>query len=173
MKSITETSILSVLLGGIVENAFEENVLLHDAFSLSRCNRAFLGFDESIDRSKIFVCVCEWKCERRVSYEEVSVFSKNVKNARFSRFRIHVVVQALGFMSASVLLPSRITFLLRIANHMVMDSCCRGGIVNIRCGRSRVLLERRPRPTALWRFRVSTSNSPSGRLWPQTNTLPH
>ena len=78
--------------------------------------------------------MCEWKCERRVSYEEVSVFSKNVKNARFSRFRIYVVVQALGFMSASVLLPSRITFLLRIANRVGEDSCCRGGIVNIRGG---------------------------------------
>ena len=58
MKSITETSILLVLLGGIVENAFEENVLLRDGFSLSRCNRVFLGFDESIDRSKIlYACV--------------------------------------------------------------------------------------------------------------------
>ena len=124
MKSITETSILSVLLGGIVENAFEENVLLRDGFSLSRCNRVFLGFDESIDRSKIFVCVCAWKCERRIWYEEVSVFSKNVKNARFSRFRIYVVLQALGFMSASVILPSRITFLLRTANRVGEDSYC-------------------------------------------------
>ena len=62
MKSITETSILSVLLGGMVENAFEENhALLHNnAFSLSRCNRVLLGFEESIDRSKIMymrVCV--------------------------------------------------------------------------------------------------------------------
>jgi len=62
MKSITETSILSVLFGGIVESAFEENhALLHDvAFSLSRCNRVLLGFEESIDRSKIMymrVCV--------------------------------------------------------------------------------------------------------------------
>ena len=60
MKSITETSILSVLFGGIVENAFEENVLLHDAFSLSRCNRVFLGFEESIDRSiedYVYACV--------------------------------------------------------------------------------------------------------------------
>ena len=173
MKSITETSILSVLLGGMVENAFEENVLLHDAFSLSRCNRAFLGFDESIDRSKIFVCVCEWKCERRVSYEEVSVFSKNVKNARFSRFRIYVVLQALGFMSASVILPSRITFLLRTANRVGEDSYCRGGIVHTRFGCSRALFVPPESPTALWQFRVSTSNSPSGRLWPQTNTLPH
>jgi hypothetical protein len=69
MKSITETSILSVLLGGMVENAFEENhaLLRNDAFSLSRCNRVLLGFEESIDRSKIMcVCVCAWKCERRV-----------------------------------------------------------------------------------------------------------
>ena len=173
MKSITETSILSVLLGGIVENAFEENVLLRDGFSLSRCNRVFLGFDESIDRSKIFVCVCEWKCERRVSYEEVSVFSKNVKNARFSRFRIYVVLQALGFMSASVILPSRITFLLRTANRVGEDSYCRGGIVHTRFGCSRALFVPPESPTALWQFRVSTSNSPSGRLWPQTNTLPH
>jgi hypothetical protein len=45
----------------MVENAFEENhALLHDdAFSLSRCNRVLLGFEESIDRSKIMcVCVC-------------------------------------------------------------------------------------------------------------------
>ena len=78
--------------------------------------------NRSIDR-RLCVCVCEWKCERRVSYEEVSVFSKNVKKARFSRFRIYVVVQALGFMSASVLLPY-ITSLLRTANRVGEDSYC-------------------------------------------------
>ena len=59
MKSITETSILSVLFGGMVENAFEENhaLLRDDAFSLSRCNRVFLGFEESIDRSKIVMII--------------------------------------------------------------------------------------------------------------------
>ena len=61
----------------------------------------------------------------------------------------------------------RIMFLLRIANHMVMDSRCRGGIVHIRGGCSRVRLVRRESSTALWRFRASTSNSPSGRTWPQ------
>ena len=69
------------------------------------------------------------------------------------------------------LLPSRITFLLRIANRVVMDSCCRGGIVHIRCGYS---CERSVRPKsskALWRFRASTSNSPSGRSRPPTYTL--
>mmetsp|Transcript_3137 Transcript_3137/g.11204 ORF Transcript_3137/g.11204 Transcript_3137/m.11204 type:complete len:92 (+) Transcript_3137:480-755(+) len=52
-----ETSILSVLFGGIVESAFEENVLHNNAFSLSRCNRVFLGFEESIDRSKIVMII--------------------------------------------------------------------------------------------------------------------
>ena len=152
MKSITETSILSVLFGGIVENAFKENVLLHDAFSLSRCNRVLWVLrNRSIDRRFAY----EWKFERRVSCEEVSVFSKNVKNARFSRFRIHVVVQALGFMSASVLLPSRITFLLRIANRMVGDSRCRGGTVHSRVGCSCARSVPPESSKALWRFRVS------------------
>ena len=62
MKSITETSILSVLFGGIVESAFEENVLHNNAFSLSRCNRVFLGFEESIDRSKIVMII--YSCVR-------------------------------------------------------------------------------------------------------------
>ena len=47
---------------------------------------------------------------------------------------------------------------IRIANHLVMDSCCRGGIVRIRGGCSRALLVRPNSPKALWRFRASTSN---------------
>ena len=50
-------------------------------------------------------------------------------------------------------------FHLRIANRMVKDSYCRGGIVHIRVGCSRALFVRRESPKALWRFRVSTSNS--------------
>ena len=115
--------------------------------------------NRSIDR-RLCICVCAWKWERRVSCEEGSVFSKNVKKARFSRFRIYVVVQALGFMSASVLLPYT-TSLLRKTNRVGEDSCCRGGIVRIRGNRCSVRLIRRTRSTALWRFRVSTSNSPS------------
>ena len=61
--------------------------------------------------------------------------------------------------------PSRITFRLRIANKMAMDSCCRGGIVNIRFGFPRARSIRPESSTALWRFRASTSNSPSGLLW--------
>ena len=63
------------------------------------------------------------------------------------------------------ILPRYVTLHLRIANHMVMDSCCRGGIVHSRCGCSCAQNIRRPRPTALWRFRASTSNNPSGRAW--------
>ena len=47
-------------------------------------------------------------------------------------------------------------------NQMVMDSCCRGGIVRSRFGFSRALLVRPQSPTALWRFRANTSNSRSG-----------
>ena len=51
----------------------------------------------------------------------------------------------------------------RIANRVGEDSCCRGGIVHIRGGCSCVRSIRSNRPTALWRFRASTSNSRSGR----------
>ena len=51
----------------------------------------------------------------------------------------------------------------RIANRMVEDSCCRGGIVNTRFGRSCALFVRAQSPKALWRFRVSTANSLSSR----------
>ena len=39
------------------------------------------------------------------------------------------------------------------------------GVVVLVCVRIRA-----NRPTALWRFRASTSNSSSGRSWPQTYT---
>ena len=58
----------------------------------------------------------------------------------------------------------------RIANQTVTDSYCRGGIVHIRGGCSCALFVRPQSPKALWRFRVSTSNSPSGRPWLHTNT---
>ena len=59
---------------------------------------------------------------------------------------------------------------LRIANQMVMDSRCREGIVHSRGGCSRARSVWRPRPTALWRFRASTSNSLSDRFGPHTDT---
>jgi hypothetical protein len=64
----------------------------------------------------------------------------------------------------------RVTLRVRIAMQVGEGSRCRGGIVHIRFGYSCALLVRRPRPKALWRFRVSTSNSLSDRSWPPTNT---
>ena len=65
---------------------------------------------------------------------------------------------------------SCVTLHVRIANPMVMGSCCRGGIVNTRFGNSRAPSVRPESPTALWRFRASTSNSPSGLSWPPADT---
>ena len=71
-----------------------------------------------------------------------------------------------------ILIPrARVTLRARIANHLVMDSYCRGGIVNTRCVYSGVLVVPLLRPKALWRFRASTSNSLIGRTWPPADTL--
>ena len=59
---------------------------------------------------------------------------------------------------------------IRIANCVGKDSCCRGGIVHIRGVCSCERLVRPESSTALWRFRVSTSNSLGGLSWPQSNT---
>ena len=56
-----------------------------------------------------------------------------------------------------------VTFHLRIANRVGEDSCSRGGIVHTRFGCSRAPSVPPNSPKALWRFRVSTSNSPSSR----------
>ena len=50
-----------------------------------------------------------------------------------------------------------------LANWMGEDSYCRGSIVHTRFGCSRALFVPPKSPTALWRFRASTSNSLSGR----------
>ena len=63
-----------------------------------------------------------------------------------------------------------VTLLLRIANHMVMDNYCRGGIVNTRVGCSFVPRIRPESPTALSQFRASTSNSPIDLFRPHTHT---
>ncbi len=68
-----------------------------------------------------------------------------------------------------ILILVRVTLHLRIANRLVMDTCCRGGIVHIRFGFPRALLVPLLRPKALWRFRASTSNSLNGRYRPQTD----
>ena len=61
-------------------------------------------------------------------------------------------------------------FHLRIANRVGEGSYCRGGIVNTRGGCSSALVVRPKSSKALWRFRASTSNSPSGRSWPHNHT---
>ena len=63
-----------------------------------------------------------------------------------------------------------VTSRVRIANQVVMDSCCRRGIVHIQNVCSRERLVRRESSKALWRFRASTSNSLSGRTRPPTDT---
>ena len=69
-----------------------------------------------------------------------------------------------------ILILPRVTLHPRTANQVGEDSRCRGGIVNIRVGFSRALFVRRESSTALWRFRASTSNSPSSRTWPHYDT---
>ena len=60
-------------------------------------------------------------------------------------------------------------FRVRIANQVVTDSRCRGGIVNIRsdCGGAQPIQP--SRSTALWRFRVRTLNSPSDLSQPHAD----
>ena len=58
----------------------------------------------------------------------------------------------------------------RIANWVGENSRCRGGIVDTRVGCSSALLVRYKSSKALWRFRVSTSNSLNGRNLPHTYT---
>ena len=69
-----------------------------------------------------------------------------------------------------ILILARVTLHLRKTSLLGEGSRCRGGIVNTRCVRCCALLERPNSSTALWRFRVSTSNSPSGHTWPHYNT---
>ena len=73
-------------------------------------------------------------------------------------------------LSLSLCLPLCVSVFMRcvtlrvlIANRMVTDSSCRGGIVNIRDVCSCALSKAPQSSKALWRFRVSTSNSPSGQ----------
>ena len=80
-------------------------------------------------------------------------------------------------LSLSLCLPLCVSVFMRcvtlrvlIANRMVTDSSCRGGIVNIRDVCSCALSKAPQSSKALWRFRVSTSNSLNGHSWPPTNT---
>jgi len=63
-----------------------------------------------------------------------------------------------------------ITCRARIASLPAKDSCCRGDIVNIPSGSSRARIVQPKNPTALWRFRASTSSSLSDHVWLHYNT---
>ena len=73
-------------------------------------------------------------------------------------------------MTMIILILMYITLRARIANLLVTGSRCRGGIVNIQGGGTRARIVRPTRPTALWRFRVRTSNSPSDHSRPHPYT---
>ena len=93
----------------------------------------------------------------------------------YALYRVCVSLSLVSFITRFTMMMMMMTafcvvFHARIANQMGEDSSCRGGIVNIRGGCSGARLERPQSSKALWRFRVSTSNSLNGHSWPPTNT---
>ena len=105
---------------------------------------------------------------------DVSLFcltsAKRGVRSLFSRSRVRAVRGAILLLLLPNRRTRRITFRLRIANRAGEDSCCRGGIVNTRFGRSRALFVRPNSFTALWRFRASTSNILIDRYMPHAYT---
>ncbi len=107
----------------------------------------------------------------RVWKSNLGDFESNVSSALY---RVCVSLSLVSFitrftMMMMMMTTFRVVLHARIANRVVEGSCCRGGIVNTRGGCSCALLVRRPRPKTLWRFRVSTSNSLSGRSRPHAH----
>ena len=107
------------------------------------------------------------------SFTFLSSFSSLLKQCNSKRMYFCLsLFLSLSLSLSSCVFMRCVKFRLRqFANHMVMDSYCREGIVNTRFGRSCARPIRRQSPKALWRFRASTSNSLSGRSRPQTHTL--
>ena len=109
----------------------------------------------------------------RVWKSNLGDFESNVSSALY---RVCMSLSLVSFITRFTMMimmmmtTFRVVLHARIANRVVEGSCCRGGIVNTRGVCSRERLVRRDSPKALWRFRVSTSNSPSGLLWPPTHT---
>ena len=96
-----------------------------------------------------------------------SVYLSLCLYSRISRVRKRKLLSRILFllMSDTCDFKSCVALHVRIANLLVMGSCCRGGIVNTRGCFS---CERFVPPNsskALWRFRASTSNSLIGRSW--------
>ena len=93
----------------------------------------------------------------------------------YALYRVCVSLSLVSFitrftMMMMMMTTFRVVLHARIANRVVEGSCCRGGIVNTRVGCSRARSVRRKSPKALWRFRVSTSNSLIDRSGLQPHT---
>ena len=118
----------------------------------------------------LFVCVFLLISILSCFWYHISVYL--FVSLRISRVRKRKLLSRTLFllMSDTCDFKSCVTLLLRIANHMVMDSYCRGGIVNTRVGCSFVPRIRPKSSKALWRFRTSTSNSPIDLFRPHTHT---
>ena len=93
---------------------------------------------------------CEEILSRRVSFISCAMFCRCLSLSLCLPLCVSVFMRC-------------VTRRVRIANRMVTVRCCRGGMLNIRCVCSCALFVWPESSKALWRFRVSTSNSPSGR----------
>ena len=122
----------------------------------------------SLKERECVCCVCVW-CVCIMCFLNGAVcLSFSLSNALFfdwwKLYEVFVLSLFLWMFYARITtFNACVKFRFRIANRVGEDSCCRGGIVHIRSVCSRALLVTLLCPTALWRFRVSTSNSPSGR----------
>ena len=105
------------------------------------------------------------------SFTFLSSFSSLLKQCNSKRMFFCLSLSLfLSFSLSSCVFMRCVKFRLRFANCVEEGSYCRGGIVHIRGGRSRERLIRPKSPTALWRFRASTLNSPSDLPRLQTDT---
>ena len=101
--------------------------------------------------------------------EEENVFDVSLFKLYY-KGELALGLRAIILILILILILARVTLHLRKTSLLGEGSRCRGGIVNTRCVRCCALLVRPNSSTALWRFRASTSNNPSGRSWPPTDT---
>ena len=106
----------------------------------------------------------------RIEWDRTHRRGKNTTRCVSLFYKLGFVFLFLSLVLFVCVFTTCVTLHLRIANQVGEDSRCRGGIVHTRGGCSRALFVRQSSPTALWRFRASTSNSPSGRTWLHTHT---
>ena len=111
-------------------------------------------------------CFLKQKCGEFYIFKQFSSLLKQCNSKRM----YFCLSLFLSLSLSSCVFMRCVKFRLRIANCVEEGSYCRGGIVHIRGGRSRALFVWPQSASALWRFRASTSNSPSGRSWPHPHT---